>query len=385
MKVAYVVAEFPSLTETFIQREILALERRGIDGPIFALRRPLTPLRHPDVDALLARTHYPSPFRGLSALLRHPRRALAMTRRAALKQVVAASDFATVARRTAVVNVHAHFAFVTADVARLIASSICTPFTVSCHAWDIYAQGDEAVAPHLAGASAIAVCTEHGATRVRERWSADRPERVTLVRHGVTPSDYVPCDGTGTQVLAVGRLEEKKGFAVLLDACRLLVDRGVDFRCELVGEGPLGSALRARAAQLGLTDRVSFSGALARDAVLAAYRRSALLVHPSVTTAGGDRDGLPNVILEAMASGVPAIAGDASAAREAIDDGVHGFIVPSRNAEALADKMQLLLGNLPLRTEMGRRSRERVRDRFDIDCNIEPLIGLFREIREPRE
>jgi glycosyltransferase involved in cell wall biosynthesis len=176
-------------------------------------------------------------------------------------------------------------------------------------------------------------------------------------------------------LLAVGQLKHKKGLHHLLDACRILVDRGSSFDCEIVGDGPLRGELTARIAELGLRSHVRLLGALPHEVVVERYREASIFVLPCVTGPDGGRDGIPNVILEAMAMGVPVVSTRHSGIPEAVQDGRTGLLVPPGDAEQLAGAIARLLDDGALRERLGSRGRERVREVFDIEANAKALLA----------
>jgi glycosyltransferase involved in cell wall biosynthesis len=183
-------------------------------------------------------------------------------------------------------------------------------------------------------------------------------------------------------VLAVGRLEEKKGFRYLVEACGLLTKRGTTVHCSIVGNGPEASALRNTISSHALEDVVTLVGQLTQDEIMELYRKASVFVLPSVVASSGDRDGLANVIIEAMAMEIPVISTTASAASEAIDDGANGFVIPPGDSAALADRIDELLRDEALREKMGTKGREQVIDRFDISANAAVLAELFQAVAE---
>jgi len=397
MRIAYVVGTFPCLSETFIVREMAALERKGHELTILALRRPRAGPVHADAAPFLERVRCRSRHGLLRTLPRHARcfarspgpylRALASVLarlpfapvRAArkLSAFCAAVEFVQHAREQNVEHVHAHFLFVPAEVARWLGRLLDVPFSVSAHAWDLYARDPRAYAGAARTAAFLAACTARGRDALRAAFPEIPPERVVLIRHGLEPVRFRTGDAAGNLVLAAGRIVEKKGFVDLVDACALLRDRRVSFRCVIAGDGAQRGALADRIRGARLSAHVTLTGALSQKELAGLFRQAALFVAPSVTARDGDRDGLPNVILEAMAAGLPVIATDACAAGEAVADGQEGFLVPAGQAQPLADSVEALLANAGLRAAMGRRGRARIEREFDMDRNIEPLIRQF--------
>ncbi|OPZ27166.1 MAG: Alpha-D-kanosaminyltransferase [Lentisphaerae bacterium ADurb.BinA184] len=405
MHLAYIVAEFPSLTETFVLREIEALQRRGVTVTVFALRRAAAGVPvHASAAAWVPQVRYAprvltaavvlaslsrlrgSPrrcLRSFGAALRgcgrHPRRALA-----ALWHSAVATAWAAEGERLGIEHVHAEFAFVTADVARTMAAWLGRRFSVSAHAWDVYAQPPAELARHLEGCAFVTACTQAARQHLDAVLPVPFRERLHLIRHGLDfGSPRVPDGGPSNAglplVLGVGRIEEKKGFCYLLDACDLLRERGVTFRCVIAGDGSLLGRLAAMATTLDLGGCVEFTGRLNQEQLAGLYRQAAVFVLPSVVARDGDRDGLPNTVLEAMDAGLPVVTTRAAAASEAIADGESGFLVPPHDTEALADRIESLLRSPQLRRTVGGAARRRVREAFDIDRNVESLIRLFED------
>ena len=397
MRIAYVLGTFPSISETFILREILALRESGVDIEIFSLHRPDAGTTHEDARPLVDDVCYrPSVFSMASMssqiyfLLRHPWRyfkcaaavklmylARPVLLLKAMRDFFAAAFFAREAARRGVDHVHAHFAFIPADVAMVMAGLIGRQFSISAHAWDIYTQGRSVLLGKVRRASFVATCTQHGEAHLRKLFPELPADRIVTVRHGILPEKFRPRDSTTPMVLAVGRLEEKKGFRYLVEACGLLTKRGTTVHCSIVGNGPEASALRNTISSHALEDVVTLVGQLTQDEIMALYGKASVFVLPSVVASSGDRDGLANVIIEAMAMEIPVISTTASAASEAIDDGVNGFVIPPGDSAALADRIGELLHDEELRNKMGERGRERAMDRFDISRNVAELAALF--------
>ena len=397
MRVAYIVAEFPSLSETFILREIVALIERGVDVRIFALRPPEAGTVHAEARALAERVVYgPSPafpgklLQGLFAAIRSPRAFVRGVRNVrgpgpgnpvtvprAAWTCVRALCFVADARAAGVDRIHANFAFCTADVATLVAQWLHVPCSVSVHARDLYTQSGPVLSWRLRETDFIVACTAHGRDHLLRKCPGIAPDKVRLIRHGLRPEDYEPADGDGRFVLAVGRLEEKKGFRFLLEACRILKDRGVAPQCTIVGDGARRQALRDQAQRLSLGDCVVFAGAKSQFLLGKLYRRAQIFVLPSVVAEDGDRDGLPNVLLEAGAMSLPIVSTTVGGIPEFVTDGENGFLVMPRDAKQLADRIATLLGDAELRHKMGAAGRKRVAAGFDISRNVDELIRSF--------
>jgi len=274
-------------------------------------------------------------------------------------------------------HLHAHFAYIPTDVARMMARLLGVGFSFSAHAWDIYARRIPDSRRKFREAAFITTCTNHGRNHILNTYHQAPPDKIVTVRHGVFPAAFQPSRPAEPLILAVGRLEEKKGFCTLLEACRRLAEHEVQFRCVLAGEGRQRARLEELITGYALQDRVVLLGERVLTELMDLYARATLFVLPCIVTPEGDRDGLPNVLIEAMAMSVPVVATPVSAIPEIVSHGENGFLVPPHDAEALADRMEQLLGAPSLRERMGAAGRARVLEAFDISKNIEKLVELF--------
>ena len=180
-------------------------------------------------------------------------------------------------------------------------------------------------------------------------------------------------------MLAVGRLIEKKGFADLVRACSLLHGDGFSFRCRIVGKGELEAELRALIAELGLEEQVELAGPIPREQLLDVYPRASVVVAPCVIGADGNRDGLPTVLVEAMALGVPVVATDVTGIPELVENGRTGLLVPQHHPEALAAAIRRVLAEPAWAESLVRAGRARVEREFDLEANVARLRALLEE------
>lgn len=368
-RLAVVVKGWPRLSETFIAQELVALEEAGLDFDIWSLRHPYDAKTHPLHDRLRARVIYLPEY-----LREEPRRvAAAMGAAAALPGFDAAAEaYARDVARDDTPNrrrrwgqacvmahemggdisaLYAHFLHTPSSVARYAAILRGLPWSFSAHAKDIWTSPEWELREKLSaahhGAAFGATCTASGAAHLRGL--ADRTDRVDLVYHGLDlgrfpapPERALRVADAPLRLMSVGRLVEKKGYDRLLEALALLPDT-LDWRLTHIGKGELREALQARATALGLSDRITWRGACDQPEVIAAMRAADLFVLPSRLAADGDRDGLPNVLMEAASQKLPILSTPVSAIPEFIDDGVHGLLReddPATLAAAIRDFAQ---------------------------------------------
>jgi glycosyltransferase involved in cell wall biosynthesis len=259
------------------------------------------------------------------------------------------------------------------------------PYGGSWHAVDIW-KDRNLLAEKIRGAAIILTCTRHNHDHLAGI-APDRADAIRLAYHGIpfnalealAPSPPPKGDPV---ILAVGRLVPKKGFDHLLRACALLKGEGVRFAVRIVGEGPESGSLRALASGLGVADRVIWEGSLPNAEVLDCVRGAALLAAPSVPGADGNIDGIPNVILEAMALERPVVASDFSGIPEAVKPGETGLLFPPGDAPALAAALRALLADREGACRMGRAAAMLVRERFDAGRNARRQLEMVRAALE---
>ncbi len=419
--VAYVMNGFPRLSETFIAHEIHQLERAGQRLLLFVVKRENEPHEHPVVAAIRAPRRYLPPVGSLSGstlwqwlrrhaprfstahralLVRHPLRyaaTLAATigltvrhwpRKVFVKEFLQAGEIAAAALADGQVqHLHGHFCHGVATITWMASRLSGIPFSFTAHAKDIYQaelNPGRLLERKLGAARFVATCTCANAQVLRARHP--RPDEVHTIYHGLDTGFFAPspaqlsADASAGRplILSVGRLVEKKGFDQLVAACAELQRQGLDFECRIVGEdGPAAAALREQIAAHGLQDRVRLVGALTQDRLREVYREAAVFALPCQVMADGDRDGFPNVLAEAMASGVPVVSTAISGIPEMIDDGEHGLLVPPRDAQALAQALQRVLTQPALHAHLAAAGRQRICERFDSSRTTLALRELF--------
>jgi colanic acid/amylovoran biosynthesis glycosyltransferase len=396
--VAYVIGTYPLLTTTFIDREVRLLRAWGAKVDIVSLRQPSS-APSPEQAVLAASTSYARPVSPLRLARRHgyflarrPRAyvgtlaGLITSRGLSLRdRLRTAGHFGlgvSVAGQLREAGgcgrVHAHFIDRAATVAYVAAKLLAVPYSVTAHASDIYVS-PVLLRTKVAGADFVATCTEYNQTHLIHA-VPEAAGKITLAYHGLELEHYDPLTRRPTAtptLLAVGQLREKKGLTHLLTACRQLADRGLDFRCEIVGEGPQRADLERQVHDLGLGGIVLLHGALRHDSVIDAFRRAWLFVLPCVIGDDGDRDGIPNVILEAMAMGLPVVSTRCSGIPEVVGHTTTGLLVPPGDPAALADALQQVIDDPACASRMGAHGRAVVLGRFDAVGNVRTLRDQF--------
>ncbi|MFO1219224.1 MAG: glycosyltransferase family 4 protein [Burkholderiaceae bacterium] len=393
-RIGLLVKIFPKLSETFILEEVLGLERQGLALRLYTLADPTDPVAHADVARVRAsvvrvparlRDDLPGFMRHHAVVaLRHPQRwATSLLRavrggRDAMALFVRAGWLAGRLHDDGVDHLHAHFIAWPADLAAAVSALTGLPFSISAHAKDIYLSSERDLRRRLEAARFTVTCTEFNA-----RTLADIAPRAAVHRmyHGVDACVFHPRHRRARSlvplVLSVGRLRAKKGFDTLIGACALLRDAGRPFRCEIVGYGEEHDRLAARIAALALADHVQLAGRLTREQVVERYARAAVYVQPSRVSADGDRDGIPNVLLEAMAMALPVVATRVSGIPELVQHDHNGCLVDPDAPHELADALVRLIDDRALADRLGATARLTVTQRFDNDHNLRQLMQLL--------
>ncbi len=409
--VGYLTKRFPRLSETFILDEILGLERVGVPLRLYALAHPHEAIEQPDTSRLRTTVTYlrdDSSWRSAIANLRKPAAAhlhllrtrpgpyarvllyVAYKRRhwSTVRHLLEAGYLAVLLQRDGASHVHAAFAHGPASVAHFVHLLTGLPFSFSAHAKDLYESAPDLLARKIAAAEFVLVCSE-SAARVVCELAGPAADKVLLAPHGVdtarfrpTPSGLADTPGEGSyhrplRLLAVGRLVEKKGYPTLLQAIHTVAGSGGDVTCRIIGAGPLRAELEQLATRLGVSDRIEFLGARTHQEVAAAYHEADAFVQTSVVLSSGDRDGIPNALLEAMASGLPVVASAVGGIPEVIADRATGLLCAPDDPTALAERLILLLDNPSLRRRLGEQARQHIVAHYDRDSAIRAIAPLF--------
>ncbi|MBV8963977.1 MAG: glycosyltransferase family 4 protein [Hyphomicrobiales bacterium] len=398
LRLAVIVKGYPRLSETFIAQELLALERRGFSIDIWSLRRPTDGTVHALNRAVRAQCFYLPEYlyqeparvlRGFLHALRLPgfSRMFGVFLRDLWRDFTAnrgrrLGQACVLARELApdIPHLHVHYLHTPASVGRYASMLVGRGFSFSAHAKDIWTTPDWEKREKIADAQWGVTCTRQGFDELTRVLDPDRRASLALVYHGMAP-DRMPAapasrparDGSDPKdpvvLLSIGRLVAKKGFDTLLEAVSKLPSR-LHWRATIIGTGTLRDALTRRSAALGITDRVSLVGALAQDRVVEALRTADLFVLPCREGEHGDRDGLPNVILEAASQALPILSTNYAAVPEFIEDGGQGVLVPPDDAQALSTALAGLISDPARRAELGKAACEKFTSAFSFETGI---------------
>jgi glycosyltransferase involved in cell wall biosynthesis len=426
--VAYLLKGYPRISELFIASEIWRLEQLGVPLRLYVLKRSEETMHHPVVDRIRAApTYFPDTtslsgtglarwlarnlpaFRAsvMHAVRRHPvgftRAVAAATAQAVrarkgwrprsiyVKELLHACELTRELDSAGdVTHLHAHFAHGCTTVAWLASTITGIPFSFTGHAKDIYRESLNPaglLARKMRAATFATTCTGANLDHLRE---VEPHAHVHLAYHGLNadfsalladaPAASPPAELV--RIVSVGRLVPKKGFDVLVRAVAELRDRGLDVELVLAGEdGPQATAIRVLADELGIADRIVWRGTVTQAELLAEYRRSSMFVLACRVDGDGDRDGIPNVLVEAMAAGLPVVSTTVSGIPEVVEDGVNGLLVPSEDPHALADAIWRIAEDPGLAESLRTNATTTIADHFDGDRLAAELAVRFTRSR----
>jgi glycosyltransferase involved in cell wall biosynthesis len=352
------------------------------------VRAPVSYLAPPNYPEPLAAHDFWFTLRGASDVLPELWQLLPEAREERARHVYQALLVAMQARANGLSHLHAHFASSATTVARLAARFAGLTYTFTCHAKDIFHQSVRAedLRRKLSDAAAAVTVSDYNVDYMR-RMCGPAADRLRRIYNGLDLRDFPyhePAERPA-RVLAVGRLVEKKGFADLLEACAILARLGREFDCWIVGSGELEADLKQRIERLALGERVALLGARPRREIVRLVHEAAVLAVPCVVGQDGNRDGLPTVLLEAMALGTPCVSTDVTGIPEVLRDGETGLMVPQHDPAALAAAIERLLSDPALRVALATRARRQVEQYFDIHRNTVTLREMFRTAAAGRE
>jgi glycosyltransferase involved in cell wall biosynthesis len=395
MRLGYLYSRYPVISQTFCDAEMLALERIGVDLEIGSIYPPLTSLRHEHISRLRAPVHYAPPQKILriweenakttgawpaELVNRHEQKYGPQMK--AEQRARNALYFAELFTRSGVNHFHVHFANRAAHTALFLKTMSGIPFSVTAHGQDFMKDlgNDDLLREICAGAEFIAAETDYSRDLLRQR-CPDSASKIQRVYNGMDlerfPILLLPPANSVPRIVTVGRLVAFKGFEQLIDACAELGRRGVDFICEIIGDGPLRENLQERINKLSLSSRVALLGSLSQGRVFEKLQAGDIFALPSITDRQGASDVFPTVIMEAMSAARPVVSTQLAGIPELVVHEETGFLVQSGDMIALVEALEHLLRNPELRLRYGRAGRMRIEQHFRIEQTIRPLLELL--------
>jgi glycosyltransferase involved in cell wall biosynthesis len=401
MRLGYLYSRYPVISQTFCDMEMLALERLGWSLTIASAYPPLTSLRHEHISRLRAPIHYAPPQAILriweqkaKATGRWPRALVDVHERKygpnfkASQRARNALWFADLFARNGVEHFHVHFANRAAHTALFVKELSGLTFSMTAHGQDFMTDlGNDVLLREICAATEFVAAETDYSRDLLQRRCAESASKIHRVYNGmdleVFPTPTQPAHSFKPRILSVGRLVAFKGFDRLIDACAELARRGVDFVCEIIGDGPLRDTLQRRIDILNLRSRLTLLGSLSQRAVFARLQAAQVFALAASVDAEGGSDVFPTVVLEAMAAARPVISTRLAGIPELVVDGETGVLVPPGDTAALVNALERLVLDPELRRRYGAAGRARIEQHFRVDQTIIPLVQLLEQSPHP--
>jgi glycosyltransferase involved in cell wall biosynthesis len=395
VRLGYLYSRYPVISQTFCDAEMLALEELGVALEIGSIYPPLTSLRHEHISRLYAPIRYAPPQKILRIWEKNakttgkwPQELVDRHERRYGQQVKAeqrarnALYFADLFARNGVDHFHVHFANRAAHTALFLKEISGIPFSVTAHGQDFMKDlgNDDLLREICATAEFVAAETDYSRELLCQR-CPDSAAKIYRVYNGIDigrfPAPPSATANSAPRILSVGRLVAFKGFAQLINACAELTRRGIDFTCEIIGDGPLRENLQAEIDKLSLSSRVTLLGSLSQGAVFDKLRAADIFALASVTDRQGASDVFPTVIMEAMSAARPVVSTQLAGIPELVMHEETGLLLPPGNTIALADALEQLIRDPKLRLRYGGAGRARIEQHFQIEQTVAPFLQLL--------
>ena len=404
IEVAYILLRFPYLTETFVAEEIQKIQTSGVKVHLFSLLSPRKGLVHPVSEKLVAQAIYVpsllSPRLWIAQvyfILTKPKRYINLLR-ILLKQP--APNYTILIKRTVIFFksiwiakqiqyssiqlIHTHFAWLSAAGSMIVSELLDIPFTLTAHAYDIYSQKSDLLELTTSKSDRVITISEYNKREILDRCRTLNVEDIEVIHCGVDVEQFQAAkrqhQNLKVKITSVGSLTEKKGHAYLIEACKKLDSQGLDFHCEIIGEGNLHESLQDLIGSLHLEDQVSLAGSLSQNDVRQRLSNSDLFVLACVETNKGGRDGIPVAMMEALAMEVPVVSTNVSGIPELIKHESTGLLVRDKDVDGLVFMINQVVHNNKLRVRLQRNGRKLVNDQFNIEENAKDLANSFHKV-----
>lgn len=398
-KIAYLMSRFPKVTETFVLYEILEIESHNIPIEIFPLLQEKESVMHPEAENLTQRAHYHKVFSQpvLAAqfywITKKPLAYLATWFRVLIGNASSpkflsraiiimplAALFARKMQQLEITHVHAHFATHSLLAAYIVHHLSGIPYSVTAHAHDIYVNRTM-LEQKLKDTAFIVTISDYNRRLLSDLYGAEIANKIEVIHCGIDPNFFKPRDTFESKgyfkMVCVGSLSEYKGQRYLVEACRQLKAKGIQFQCWLIGDGDQYAEIQQLVIDSGLESEVELLGRQPRQFVSDALAEADVMVLPSVVTKTGKKEGIPVALMEALATEIPVVTTQISGIPELVIDGVTGWLVPERDADALTQALVEVYENPTLAKQIAQQGREKVLREFNLNTNARALSELF--------
>jgi colanic acid/amylovoran biosynthesis glycosyltransferase len=404
-KVVYMLTRFPSVTETFILSELYWLRNHDIDVYIYSLMDPQADIVHQQAEELMPHVSY-SPslfsskmisaqfyfifrstsryFRALLNTIKHTYREPLILLKM-LQLFPKSVYFARQMQISGIDHIHAHFVWLNGISAMIASTLLGITFSLHPHAFGLFSRNQTNVKRQLDSATRIVTVSEYHRKYIAALSTRHKIEDIDIVNYGIDteafqPDEALPPRDKTPTILSIGRFIEKKGHQFLIEACGILAKKNIQFQCTILGGGPLEEAYLELIDQLNIKDKVILLGEKSKLEIRELYQNSDIFSLPCTVAKSGDQDGVPNVLMEAMAMQVPVISTPISGIPDLIQSEENGLLTPDRDAAALAKALEQLINDEALRIELGKKGRMKVMEDFNIRSTSEKLASVFKSL-----
>jgi glycosyltransferase involved in cell wall biosynthesis len=403
MIIGHLDKKFPLLTATFVYREIQALQAKGINIHTFSIWKPKSYELSNEAKHFLDRTFYVFPINWtkffsihISYFIKHPRTYLnvlweyGFKNQKRIKNAIRtffhfceAVYLAKEIENKNINHLHSHFANNSTTIAMMVSKLIGISFSFTAHAHDIFADQILLQKKIISAKFIITISNFNKKFLINILPQNNISSKIHIVRCGIDTYKFsrskVPNVNKKPIILSIGRLVEKKGYPYLIKACKILVDKSIDFRCIIIGDGPQKAYLNNLIGENGLANFVTLAGIIFQEDIINYLNKSEIFVLPCIQAADNDMDGIPVVLMEAMAMQIPVISTQISGIPELIKNMETGLLVPPKNEMALAKGMKLLKDDIELRKKLGAAGKKWVFEKYEITKNTDKLYNIYKK------
>jgi len=401
MKIAYILSRFPKLSETFILREIVELKKNNFEIEIFSLKNfKKNELIHKEAENFLNNTNY-SPYflskklisaniyflykspleylRLISYIIKHNYKSISSL----IKSFIIFPKslyFAKIIMNKKIEHIHAHWATFPTLTAVIINKLTIIPFSFTAHANDIFTDLQN-IKTYSNNAKKVITISNYNKKYMIDRFGINK-DKIEVIHCGVNLYKFKPIKSNKCNklnILSIARLTEKKGIKYLIEACKILEGKRINFECVILGEGPRKKNLQKLINIYKLNKNVKLIGHATQEEILKEFKKCNIFILPCIEARNGDRDGIPVSLMEAMALGVPAISTHISGIPELIKNEFNGILIPPKNSKTLSEAIIKLKNDLYLFKKISKNSPIIIKKHFNIKKNIKKLIKIFTE------
>ena len=388
-KVGFLLETFPSPTEHFVLNELLEFHRKGLDFEVFALTKGQAKVDISDIKVTYIRPNFFESLFSIGLLgktLKYFKENTIISTLKYIKRICIIQQLHKIFPEKNLDHIHSHFAFITTDLAFLYNKMFDVSYSFTCHAQDIYVNDKEKLSRYIKSALFVVTCTNKNLDYLNRLVSEEYQKKIQCVYHGLDLSKIIETPVLKKQtsnapfhIVCVARLVEKKGIIYLLKALTLLKKENIAFSCQLIGEGSEFEKLRGYCKKNNLEKVVSFSGKLNHSEVIKTIDAADVFVLPCIIASNGDRDGLPNTILEAMALGKPVISTVISAIPEIIKNSQNGILINPNSEYEIYKSLKLLYSDLIYAKKLGANAKSTILEKLKIENSTKALIDIYND------